>query len=69
MTLLINQLINYAHINGFLCNFSKFCVFFLYAARYYATPRHNHRYEFVQNGLKLSARLERKKSLSLSAKK
>ena len=32
-------------------------------------PRYKHRYEFVQNGLKLSARLERKKSSSLSAKK
>ena len=43
--------------------------FFSYAAPYYATPRHNHRSDFVQNGLKLSARLERKKSSSLGTKK
>ena len=55
--------------NWFLCNINEKTRFFLYAASYYATPRHNHRYQFAQNGLKMSARLQQKKSSSLSAKK
>ena len=35
--------------------------FSLYPARYYATPRHNPRFDFYKNGLKPSARLEGKK--------
>ena len=43
--------------------------FLLDPALYYATPRHNPRFDFSKNGLKMSARLEEKKSLSFSAKK
>ena len=43
--------------------------FSLDPALYYATPRHNPRSDFFENGLKLSARLEEKKSSSSSAKK
>ena len=42
--------------NQFLVSFS------LDPALYYATPRHNPRSVFFLNGLKLSARLEEKKS-------
>ena len=49
--------------NQFLVSFS------LDPALYYAMPRHNLRSDFLQNGLKLSARLEGKKSWSFSAKK
>ena len=49
--------------NQFLVSFS------LDPALYYATPRHNPRSDFLKNGLKLSARLEDKKSWSFSAKK
>ena len=50
--------------NQFLVSFS------LDPALYYATPRHNPRSDFLKkNGLKLSARLEEKKSWSFSAKK
>ena len=42
--------------NQFLVSFS------LDPALYYATPRHNPRSDFLKNGLKLSARLEEKKS-------
>ena len=53
-----------------LCVISMENQFFpLYPARYYATPRHNPRSDFYKNGLKLSARLEGKKSRSFSAKK
>ena len=40
--------------NQFLVSFS------LDPALYYATPRHNPRSDFFENGLKLSARLEKK---------
>ena len=53
----------------FVCNFNGKSVFPLYPACYYATPRHNPRSDFYKNGLKLSARLEGKKSRSFSAKK
>ena len=49
--------------NQFLVSFS------LDPALYYAMPRHNPRSDFFLNGLKLSARLEGKKSWSFSAKK
>ena len=49
--------------NQFLVSFS------LDPALYYATPRHNPRSDFSKNGLKMSARLEEKKSWSFSAKK
>ena len=49
--------------NQFLVSFS------LDPALYYATPRHNPLSDFSKNGLKMSARLEGKKSLSFSAKK
>ena len=43
--------------------------FSLYPARYYATPRHNHRSDFYKNGLKSSARLEGKKVKKFQRKK
>ena len=49
--------------NQFLVSFS------LDPALYYATPRHNPRSDFSKDGLKMSARLEEKNSLSFSAKK
>ena len=49
--------------NQFLVSFS------LDPALYYAMPHHNPRSDFLKNGLKLSARLEEKKSWSFSAKK
>ena len=49
--------------NQFLVSFS------LDPALYYATLRHNPRSDFFLNGLKLSARLEEKKSWSFSTKK
>ena len=49
--------------NQFLVSFS------LDPAPYYAMQRHNPRSDFFLNGLKLSARLEEKKSWSFSAKK
>ena len=49
--------------NQFLVRFS------LDPALYYATPRHNPRSDFLKNGLKMSARLEGKKSWSFSTKK
>ena len=48
--------------NQFLVSFS------LDPALYYATPRHNPRFDFLINGLKLSARLE-EKSHEVSARK
>ena len=39
----------------FTCIFNGKSVFSLYAARYYATPRHNPPSDFFKNGLKLSA--------------
>ena len=54
--------------NQFLVSFSLDPARYYYCY-YYTMPRHNHRSDFVQNGLKLSARLERKKSSSLGAKK
>ena len=56
----------------FVCNFhwkSVSVSFSLDPALYYATLRHSRRSEFFLNGLKLSARLEGKKSWSFSAKK
>ena len=49
--------------NQFLVSFS------LDPALYYATPRRNPRSDFFKNGLKMSARLEKKKSWSFNAKK
>ena len=48
--------------NQFLVSFS------LDPALYYATPRHNPRFDFFKNGLKSSARLE-EKSHEVSARK
>ena len=56
----------------FVCIFHwkpVFGQFFLDPALYYATPRHNPLSDFFKNGLKLSARLEEKKSWSFNAKK
>ena len=57
----------------FVCNFhwkSVLVSFSLDPALYYATPRHKPRSDFLKkNGLKLSARLEGKKSWSFSTKK
>ena len=49
--------------NQFLVSFS------LDPALYYATPRHNPRFDFFKNGFKLSARLKEKKRHEVSARK
>ena len=52
-----------------LCVISMGNRFSSHPVRDYVTPRRNRRSDFVQNGLKSSARLQRKKSCSFSVKK